>query len=148
MEWRHAMKVDILLVEDNHDDAALALRILKQEHPTVNVVLLKDGAEAVDYFFSPSGTVNSTKLPKVIFLDIKLPKLTGPEVLKRLKSDAVTRHVPVVVMTSSNQLRDVTECYELGVNSYLVKPIDFLSYQAMITSSSRYWLNYNVTMTM
>ncbi|HZV83220.1 MAG TPA: response regulator [Geobacteraceae bacterium] len=141
------MKVDILLVEDNHDDAALAMRILKQEHPTVSVVLLRDGAEALNYFFNSSGTLNPKKLPKVIFLDIKLPKLTGPEVLKRLKAHSVTRHVPVVIMTSSNQHRDVTECYELGVNSYLVKPIDFQSYQSMISTCSRYWLNYNVFMT-
>ncbi len=141
------MKVDILLVEDNYDDAALAMRILKQEHPTAHVVLLRDGAEALEYFFDPTSTLNHQRLPKVIFLDIKLPKLTGPEVLKRLKAHSVTRRIPVVVMTSSNQQRDVSECYELGVNSYLVKPIDFQSYQSMISTCSRYWLNYNVTMT-
>lgn len=140
------MKVDILLVEDNHDDAALAMRVLKKEHPAAKVVLLRDGAEALNYFFASPGSINPRNFPKLILLDIKLPKLTGPEVLKRLKSDPITKHVPVVVMTSSNQQRDVAECYELGVNSYLVKPIDFKRYQAMIASCSSYWLRYNVAM--
>jgi len=138
------MRVDILLVEDNHDDAALALRVLRQDNPGVNVLHLSDGAAALNYFFT-SGSVSTRFLPKVIFLDIKLPKLTGPEVLKRLKADELTRYVPVVVMTSSGQQRDVNECYELGVNSYLVKPIDFKKYQSMLVACSRYWLNYNLT---
>jgi two-component system response regulator len=141
------MQIDILLVEDNHDDAVLAMRVLRQDNPGLNVLLLRDGAEALNYFFDPADTETVRRMPKVIFLDIKLPKLTGPEVLKKLKTESVTRHVPVVVMTSSNQQRDVTECYELGANSYLVKPIDFQSYQSMIVACSRYWLNYNVNMT-
>jgi two-component system response regulator len=140
------MHIDILLVEDNHDDAVLAMRVLRQDNPGLNVLLMRDGAEALNYFFDQAGAGNVKRLPKVIFLDIKLPKLTGPEVLKKLKTEAITRHVPVVVMTSSNQQRDVTECYELGANSYLVKPIDFQSYQSMIVACSRYWLNYNVSM--
>jgi len=139
------MCVDILLVEDNHDDAELAMRVLRQDNPGVNVLHLTDGAEALNYFFAASGARDARKLPKVIFLDIKLPKLTGPEVLKRLKTDEVTRNVPVVVMTSSGQQRDVNECYELGANSYLVKPIDFKKYKAMLVASSRYWLHYNLT---
>jgi CheY-like chemotaxis protein len=82
----------------------------------------------------------------VIFLDVKLPRLTGPQVLKKLKSHEATRSIPVVVMSSSNQEQDIVECYTLGANSYLVKPIDFHNYQAMIVNSSRYWLNYNITM--
>jgi two-component system response regulator len=140
------MHIDILLVEDNHDDAVLAMRVLRQDNPGLNVLLMRDGAEVLNYFFDPAGAGNVKRLPKVIFLDIKLPKLTGPEVLKKLKTETITRHVPVVVMTSSNQQRDVTECYELGANSYLVKPIDFQSYQSMIITCSRYWLNYNVGM--
>lgn len=142
------MGVDILLVEDNHDDAALAMRVLRQDNPGVNVLHLTDGAAALNYFFASSGSVDTKQLPKVIFLDIKLPKLTGPEVLKRLKADDMTRHVPVVVMTSSSQQRDVSECYELGVNSYLVKPIDFKKYQTMLVACSRYWLNYNLTISL
>lgn len=81
----------------------------------------------------------------MIFLDVKLPRLTGPQVLERLRSHEATKTIPVVIMTSSNQEQDVAACYELGANSYLVKPIDFQKYQAMIVHSSRYWLNYNVT---
>lgn len=139
------MSVDILLIEDNNDDAALAMRVLNQDNPGVKVLHLTDGAAALNYFFPPSGAVNTGLLPKVIFLDIKLPKLTGPEVLKQLKASDITKYVPVVVMTSSSQQRDVSECYELGVNSYLVKPIDFKKYKAMLVASSRYWLSYNLT---
>lgn len=139
------MSVDILLVEDNNDDAALAMRVLKQDNPEVSVVHLTDGAAALDYFFPASGKVGAGLLPRVIFLDIKLPKLTGPEVLKHLKSHEITRYVPVVVMTSSSQQRDVSECYELGANSYLVKPIDYKKYKAMLVASSRYWLGFNLT---
>ena len=142
------MRVDILLVEDNHDDAALAMRVLRQDNSGVNVLHLTDGAAALNYFFAASGSVDTRLLPRVIFLDIKLPKLTGPEVLKRLKTNDMTRHIPVVVMTSSSQQRDVSECYELGVNSYLVKPIDFKKYQTMLVACSRYWLNYNLTISL
>lgn len=134
------MRVDIVLVEDNHDDAELAMRVLRQDNPGVKVLHLTDGSEALNYFFGGGGN-----LPKVIFLDIKLPKLTGPEVLKRLKADELTRSVPVVVMTSSGQQRDIRECYELGVNSYLVKPIDFKKYKTMLVATSRYWLHFNLT---
>jgi two-component system, response regulator len=110
----------------------------------VRVKLLRDGAEAVNYLFDDTENVKTHFFPKVIFLDIKLPRLTGPEVLKRLKSNKLTKGIPVIVMTSSCQKSDIEECYGLGANSYLVKPIDFPSFQAMIVSSSRYWLNYNI----
>ena len=134
------MKADILLIEDNLDDAALAMRVLKQDNPAIKVLHLKDGVEVLEYLFDEFGAVNHKLLPKVIFLDIKLPKIAGPEVLGKLKSTDGTRHVPVVIMTSSNQQRDVRECYLLGANSYLVKPIDFQSYHSMIVNCSRYWL--------
>ena len=138
------MKTDILLVEDSNEDAELAIRIINQDNPAVRVKLLKDGADVINYLFDESENVNRHFIPKVIFLDIKLPRLTGPEVLKKLKSNEVTRSIPVVVMTSSSQKCDVEECYSLGANSYLVKPIDFMRFQAMIINSSRYWLNYNI----
>ena len=138
------MKTDILLVEDSNEDAELAIRIIKQDNPAARVKLLRDGADALGYLFDESENVNRHFIPKVIFLDIKLPRLTGPEVLKKLKSNEVTRSIPVVVMTSSSQKCDVEECYSLGANSYLVKPIDFMRFQAMIINSSRYWLNYNI----
>jgi two-component system response regulator len=139
------MKPDILLVEDNSDDAALALRVLKQDNPRTKVKIVRDGVELLEYLFDKSEAVNSKLLPKVIFLDIKLPRLTGPEALKRIRNNDDTRNIPVVIMTSSNQQRDVAECYQLGANSYLVKPIDFSSYYSMIVNCSRYWLNYNVS---
>jgi two-component system response regulator len=139
------MKTDILLVEDSHDDADLAIRVLKQDNPGTRIKLVHDGAEAINYLFDESDNALSHLLPKVIFLDIKLPRLTGPQVLKKLKTDTTTRIIPIVIMTSSNQKQDIVECYSLGANSYLVKPIDFKQYQAMIIHSSRYWLSYNVT---
>ena len=138
------MKTDILLVEDCTEDAELVIRIIEQDNPAVRVKLLRDGADAVNYLFDESKNVNKRNFPKVIFLDIKLPRLTGPEVLKRLKSNEMTRSIPVIVMTSSCQKCDIKECYRLGANSYLVKPIEFTHFQAMIVSSSRYWLNYNI----
>lgn len=137
------MKADILLIEDSHDDAALAMRVLKQDNPATKIKLLNDGVDALNWLFDESGCPCSHRLPKVIFLDVKLPRLAGPEVLRKIKSDPAVSHIPVVIMTSSNQLLDVTECYRLGANSYLVKPIDFKSFSNMIVSTSRYWLNYN-----
>jgi len=138
------MKTDILLVEDSTEDAELAIRVIKQDNPAIRVKLLTDGADAINYLFDESKHVNRHFFPKVIFLDIKLPRLTGPEVLKRLKADEATKSIPVIVMTSSCQKCDIEECYSLGANSFLVKPIEFARFQAMIICSSRYWLNYNI----
>lgn len=139
------MKTDILLVEDSHDDAALAIRVLKQDNPRTVIKLVYDGLEALDWLFDDVDAGCRKLLPKVIFLDVKLPRLNGPEVLKRIKSDASVSQIPIVVMTSSNQQADITECYGLGANSYLVKPIDFQSYSEMILAASRYWLKHNIT---
>lgn len=139
------MRTDILLIEDSHEDADLAIRVLKQDNPTTRIKVIHDGADAINYLFDESGDAVKHLLPKVIFLDIKLPRITGPEILKRLKSHENTKTIPVVVMTSSNQQQDIVECYNIGVNSYLVKPIDFHSYHTMIVNSSRYWLNLNIT---
>lgn len=137
------MKADILLVEDSHDDAALAIRVLKQDNPSTKVKLVYDGVDALNWLFDEKDSPCWDRLPKVIFLDVKLPRLAGPEVLKKIKSNIAVQHIPVVIMTSSNQQIDISECYRLGANSYLVKPIDFHSYSKMIISSSRYWLTYN-----
>ena len=138
------VKTDILLVEDSHDDAALAIRVLKQDNPATKIKLVYDGVDALNWLFDEADKPYWSRLPKVIFLDVKMPRITGPEVLKKLKSDASVCHIPVVIMTSSNQLTDIAACYQLGANSYLVKPIDFQSYSKMIISTSRYWLNHNV----
>jgi two-component system, response regulator len=139
------MKTDILLVEDSHDDAALAIRVLKQDNPGTKIKLVYDGFEALDWLLGEPDAGSRKKLPKVIFLDVKLPRLNGPEVLRKIKADASVSQIPVVIMTSSNQPVDIAECYRLGANSYLVKPIDFQSYSKMILTASRYWLNYNIS---
>jgi two-component system response regulator len=140
------MKTDILLVEDSHDDADLAIRVLKQDNPGTRIKVVYDGAEAINYLFDESDNALHHLLPKVIFLDVKLPRLSGPQVIKKLKSHQTTKTIPIVIMTSSNHEQDIFECYSLGANSYLVKPIDFKHYQAMIIASSRYWLNCNITL--
>lgn len=138
------MKTDILLVDDSHEDADLAVRVIKQDNPGTKVKVVYDGAEALHYLFDESDNLLHHRRPKVIFLDVKLPRLSGPQVLLKLKSHESTRNIPVVIMSSSNQEQDIAECYSLGANSYLVKPIDFTRYQAMIIHASRYWLNFNI----
>jgi len=140
------MKTDILLIEDSHEDADLAIRVLKQDNPGTRVKIVYDGAEAIKYLFDETDNAMNHLFPKVIFLDVKLPRLSGPQVLKKLKSHEATRTIPIVIMTSSNLEQDIVECYSLGANSYLVKPINFTHYQAMIINSSRYWLKYNITL--
>lgn len=139
------MRTDVLLVEDCHEDADLAVRVLKQDNPSTRIKVVYDGAEALDYLFSQPDEALKRLLPKVIFLDVKLPRLSGPQVLAKLKSHDATRCTPVIVMSSSRQEQDVMDCYSLGANSYIVKPIDFQNYQKMIVAASRYWLNCNLT---
>lgn len=139
------MKTDILLIEDSLEDADLVIRVIKQENPATRIKVIDDGADALSYLFDNGFSANSANLPKVIFLDVKLPRLNGPQVLSKLRAAELTSTIPVVIMTSSNQQADIDECYRLGANSYLVKPIDFPSFQKMILSSARYWLNYNIT---
>lgn len=138
------MRTDILLIEDSHEDADLAIRVLKQDHPGTRVKVVYDGAEAIRYFFDEADNACSRLFPRVIFLDVKLPRISGPQVLKKLKSHEATRAIPIVIMSSSNQQQDINDCYALGANSYLVKPINFHHYQAMIIHTSRYWLKYNM----
>ena len=133
------MKPDILLVEDNTDEVDLAMRVLAKEVPKCRVTRVSDGVEALDYLAGEE----STSLPKVIFLDLKLPRLNGLEVLRVIKSDLRTRNIPVVIMTSSLEQRDVIDCYTLGANSYIVKPIDFREYFKVIANIARYWLAFN-----
>ena len=138
-------EVEILLVEDNPYDGELALRALKKRNLANHVVWVKDGAEALDYLFSaatPAGpTANPT--PKLILLDLKLPKVDGLGVLHRLKGDARTKDIPVVVLTSSREEEDLAECYRLGVNSYVVKPVDFEKFSETVAHLGMYWLLLN-----
>jgi CheY-like chemotaxis protein len=129
--------VDILLVEDNPNDAELTLRALRKTSLGAKVATARDGAEALDYLLS------DRPKPKVIFLDLKLPKIDGIEVLRRARADERSRSVPVVVLTSSQEERDVTECYKLGVNSYVVKPVEFDKFYQAVGDLATYWLVLN-----
>jgi len=130
--------VDILLVEDNPDDVELTLHALKKHHLVNHIQVVRDGVEALDFIFGSLG--NS---PKVILLDLKLPKVDGLQVLQRIKSDPRTRSIPVVMLTSSHEERDVIESYRLGVNSYIVKPVDFGQFAEAVRQIGLYWLLLN-----
>lgn len=136
--------VEVLLIEDNPDDATLAMRALK-EFMTNEIVWLKDGEEAMNFLFGKekySGRDTSIK-PKVILLDLKMPKVDGTELLQILRMDNQTKNIPVVVMTSSKEDADLKKCYEYGVNSYVVKPIDFGQFIKAARQISMYWLLVN-----
>jgi len=137
--------VEILLVEDNANDAELALYALKKHHIANHVEIVRDGAEALDYVFC-TGTYALRRIedvPKVVLLDLKLPKVDGLEVLQRIKSDPHTRLIPVVVLTSSQEERDIVESYQLGVNSYIVKPVDFEQFVEAVRQLGLYWVLLN-----
>ena len=138
--------IDILLVEDNIDDAELAIRELKKHKVGNNLLHLKDGEEALDFVFGTGKFTelrNKQYLPKVILLDIQMPKVNGIEVLEKLKADERTKAIPVVILTSSNQSPDIKKCYNLGVNSYIIKPVDFENYSKTIRELGLYWLLSN-----
>jgi len=141
----HMHAVDVLLVEDNQQDAELTIRSLKKHKLANSVSVVEDGAEALDFVFC-RGKFDQRDInhpPKVIFLDLKLPRVGGLEVLRAIKQDARTRSVPVVVVTSSREDPDVKAAYELGANSYVVKPVDFESFTEAIGNLGLYWLLIN-----
>ena len=135
-------ELEVLLVEDSPEDAALTLRALKKNNLINRIHVAIDGAEALDYIF---GKDDSPCLcpPKVVFLDLHLPKINGLEVLRKLKGDERTRRIPVVVLTSSREDQDISECYELGVNSYIVKPVEFDSFMQSVAELGLYWMLLN-----
>ncbi len=137
--------VEILLVEDNPRDAELTLRTLRKANLANGIVHVKDGQEALDWLFCngvyADRSVNSN--PKFVLLDLKLPKVDGLEVLRAMRADERTRLMPVVIMTSSNEQRDLVESYQLGANSYVVKPVDFESFSAAVLELGHYWLLVN-----
>jgi two-component system response regulator len=137
--------VEILLIEDNPNDVELTLHALKRNKLTNPIHVVRDGAEALEFLFgSQESTGGSVKqLPKVILLDLKLPKLDGMEVLRRIKTDETTRLIPVVVLTSSREERDIVESYRLGVNSYIAKPVDFEQFTEVVRLLGLYWLLLN-----
>jgi two-component system, response regulator len=138
-------EVEILLVEDNPRDGELALRALKKRNLSNHLVWVKDGADALDYIFGASADaqqrINHT--PKLILLDLKLPRVDGLEVLRQLKGDERTKHIPIVVLTSSREEQDIVASYRLGVNSYIVKPVDFENFSEAVAQLGMYWLLLN-----
>jgi two-component system response regulator len=136
-------EIEIILIEDNMDDAALAIHSLRQKKLTNKIIHLKNGDEALRYFFSDLNGEKSSPAPKIIFLDLKMPKVDGIEVLTRLKSDPMTKNIPVIILTSSNEDPDIARCYELGANSYVVKPIAFENFSEQISQLGFYWTVLN-----
>jgi two-component system response regulator len=135
----------ILLVEDNPRDEALTLRALKKSNLVNDVVVVRDGAEAIDYFFGTGVHLgrDTTALPQLILLDLKLPKVGGLEVLRKIRADDRTRRLPVVVFTSSSEEEDMIKSYDLGANSYVRKPVDFDQFLAATKQLGLYWLVLN-----
>ena len=139
--------IEILLVEDNSDDAELTIRALRKVNMANKLVHVKDGAEALDLLFGLGKYKDeaSFELPKVILLDIKMPKIDGIEVLRQIKANDLTKNIPVVIMTSSKEQQDIITSYNLGVNSYVVKPVEFQNFAKAVSDLGMYWLLINET---
>src|SRR3972149_8757270 len=137
--------VEILLVEDNPNDVELALHALKKNNIANRIEVVRDGAEALDFIFCTGAYAQRAmdNGPKVILLDLKLPKVDGMEVLEKVRSDPRTKVIPVVVLTSSREERDIVESYKLGVNSYIVKPVDFEQFTESVRQLGLYWVLLN-----
>lgn len=137
--------VEILLVEDNMSDAELTIRALKKKNLTNSLIHLKNGAEALDFIFAQGKYTGRDpyKIPKVILLDLNMPKVNGIEVLTKIRADERTKNIPVVVLTSSKEDPDIKACYRLGVNSYIVKPVEFDKFFEAVADLGFYWLLLN-----
>ncbi len=138
--------VEVLLVEDNINDAELAIRELKKHNMANNLVHVHDGEEALDFIFATgkyTGTRDIAFPPRLVLLDIQMPKVNGIEVLQKMKSDDRTKSTPVVILTSSKEDPDIQKCYQLGANSYIVKPVNFESFAQAIKNLGFYWLLLN-----
>jgi CheY-like chemotaxis protein len=136
--------VEILLAEDNPTDAELTMRALRKNNLANNLVWVKDGALALDFIFCTGTYANRANgHPRLILLDLKMPKVSGIEVLQRIKSNEDTKIIPVVMLTSSAEERDIVESYKLGVNSYIVKPVDFTQFVDVVSQAGLYWAVMN-----
>lgn len=138
-------EVEILLVEDNPTDAELTMRALKRSNLVNRLFWVKDGAEALDFLFATGNYShrNMEGLPKLVLLDLRMPKVDGLEVLQRIKADERTRRIPVVVLTSSKEDKDIVESYKLGVNSYVSKPVEFDEFTEAVSTLGLYWMLIN-----
>ena len=130
--------IEILLIEDNPDDAELTIRTLKKNNFANHLIHLEDGQEALDFLFNDENT-----MPKLILLDLKMPRVDGIDVLRKLKSDEKKRTIPVVVLTSSKEEKDIVEAYQLGINAYIVKPVDFDQFVKAVTQVGLFWMILN-----
>ncbi len=138
--------IEIILVEDNLDDAALVIRALKKNNLANNLVHLKDGVEALDFIFGMGDHIGEgpkSLNPKLILLDLKMPRVNGIEVLTKVKSDPRTKMFPVVILTSSAEDPDIQTCYDLGANSYIVKPVEFDNFHKAVSDLGLYWMLHN-----
>ena len=137
----------LLLVEDNPDDEALTVRALKRHHIANQLIVVRDGEEALDFIFARGAFAerDASVLPQVILLDLKLPKIDGLEVLRQIRANELTRNVPVVVLTSSNEEQDIVRSYDLGANSYVRKPVDFEQFIEAARQLGMFWLVLNET---
>jgi CheY-like chemotaxis protein len=145
MNMSENKEVEILLVEDNQDDLDMTLRSLRKANLANHIQIARDGAEALEFIFCQGAHAGRKieHIPKVVLLDLKLPKIDGMEVLKRVKGDPRTKMIPIVMLTSSKEQKDVIESYHLGVNSYIVKPVDFEGFAAAVQELGMYWLLLN-----
>jgi CheY-like chemotaxis protein len=134
-------QVDILLVEDNNEDLELTMHVLKTEKLANQIHVARDGEEALEFLFGAGASARTR--PKLVLLDLKLPKVDGMQVLKEIKSDPRTKNIPVVILTSSKEERDLVNGYQLGANSYIQKPVDFAQFRQTIKSAGLYWLLIN-----
>ena len=139
--------IDILLIEDNLHDAEMIEEAIREQGGNGTLRTFTDGVEALDSFFGAQGLLQKAPadLPRVVLLDLKLPKISGVDILHRLKSDTRTRHIPVVIFTSSNEPRDRSECYRWGANSYIVKPMDADQFSRYVAAIRTYWVMTNRT---
>ena len=138
-------EIEILLIEDSMDDAELTIRALKKHNLANNLVHLRDGSEALDFLFGRGAYVQRDvhRLPNVVLLDLKMPKVDGIKVLEAIKGNEKTKRIPVVILTSSREHPDVDRCYQLGANSYIVKPVEFDNFLKAISELGLYWLLLN-----
>jgi two-component system, response regulator len=135
----------ILIVEDNPDDELLTLRALKKNNVMNDIIVCHDGSEAMDHLFGNGQGSAVPVLPQLILLDLKLPKIDGLELLRKIRSDERTKFLPVVVLTSSKEERDIIESYKLGANSYIQKPVDFMEFMTAVKQLELYWLLLNIS---
>jgi two-component system, response regulator len=137
--YMESTAVEILLVEDNADDAELTIRALRKHHLANNLLHLQDGEEALNFLFAEK----QSNMPKLILLDLKMPKVDGLEVLRKIKADAAKRIIPVVMLTSSKEERDILETYKLGINAYIVKPVEFDKFVHAVSEIGFFWMILN-----